>query len=87
MVTAVLVLGVSIRTTPPGHMIRHVGQKIPRFRDGSGTPSTCRGTKTMDRGKPPTFRKPPFAKYPAGPGTGSTHLNVCGIRLRIKQAD
>lgn len=41
----------------------------------------------MDRGKPPTFRKPPFAKYPAGPGTGSTHLNVCGIRLRIKQAD
>ena len=33
------------------------------------------------------FRKPPFVKYPAGPGTGSTRLNVCGIRLRIKQAD
>ena len=33
------------------------------------------------------FRKPPFAKYPAEPGTGSTRLNVCGIRLRIKQAD
>lgn len=42
----------------------------------------------MDRGKPPpTFHKPPFAKYPAGPGTGSTRLSVCGIRLRIKQTD
>ena len=33
------------------------------------------------------FRKPPFAKYPAGPGTGSTRLIAGGIRLRIEQAD
>ncbi len=33
------------------------------------------------------FRKPPFAKYPAGPGTGSTRLSVCGICLRIEQAN
>lgn len=47
-------------------------------------PPECRGPSPLVR---TPFRKPPFAKYPAGPGTGSTRLSVCGIRLRIKQAD
>ena len=47
-------------------------------------PTECRGPSPLVR---TPFRKPPFAKYPAGPGTGSTRLSVCGIRLRIEQAD
>ena len=47
-------------------------------------PTECRGPSPLVR---TPSRKPPFAKYPAGPGASSTRLIAVGIRLKLKQND
>ena len=47
-------------------------------------PPECRGPSPRFKIRSGNLR---LRNTPAGPDTGSTRLSVCGIRLRIEQAD